>query len=64
MLLRHMLNEVFWSHKSARLLTLLAIDLNWRRMVLQVTVPRSMSDERRIPDRVAATYVTFAPSRP
>jgi hypothetical protein len=26
MLLRHMLNEVFWSHKSARLLTLLAID--------------------------------------
>jgi hypothetical protein len=26
MLLRYMLNEVFWSHKSARLLTLLAID--------------------------------------
>ena len=28
-----------------------------------MTAPRSMSDERRIPDGVAATYVTFAPSR-
>jgi len=26
MLLRNMPNEIFWSHKSARLLTLLAID--------------------------------------
>ena len=28
-----------------------------------MTAPRGMSDERRIPEGVAATYVTFAPSR-